>query len=82
MTENRIIERNTLHYKGDRRRFDPEEIMGPDWADTYYVPVSCEYDYEKNLSTMKVRPLMPDEMKEILQRKMMRGQRIMGAPRD
>lgn len=74
----RVIERTTLHYNGDRRRFDPDEIMGPDQDDTYYVPVSCEYDAETDRSTMKVRPIMPEDFKEILQRKMFKGQGMMG----
>lgn len=60
-----------LHYKGDRREFDPRELKGPDMFKCYWATVGVEYDadYEwpdgtKGLSIVELRPVPPAELAE------------------
>jgi hypothetical protein len=57
---------NQLHYRGDCRNFDPDHIMGPDVFGACYVAAAAEYDAERDMTTLTLRPLPPAELQQRL----------------
>ncbi|SRX93603.1 hypothetical protein MSP7336_01842 [Mycobacterium shimoidei] len=53
---------NQLHFAADLRRFDPEDVLGPDNFDAYYVIDSVDYDAATGRSTATLRPLPPADL--------------------
>ena len=55
-----------LHFKGDRRNFDPDVILGPDLYERRLRIVSVDYDPATDRSTAKLRAVLPPEFRERL----------------
>jgi hypothetical protein len=48
-----------LHYKGDRRNYDPKQVYGPDIFGGNYIPVGAEYDEDADMTTIYFHPFVP-----------------------
>lgn len=46
-----------LHYRGDRRDFDPRQIYGPDAYRGLYRVGAAKYDAETHRTTLYFRPI-------------------------
>ncbi|QBC87362.1 hypothetical protein [Mycobacterium avium] len=53
-----------LHYRGDHRNFDPDNIMGPDQFGAYYRPVAAEHDPAADLTTLHLQVVPPAELQQ------------------
>lgn len=59
-------DRNTLHYKGDVRDFDPNQILGPDMDQALYVISRVDYDAGNDMSTATLRPIYGEELTRVI----------------
>lgn len=53
-----------LHYRGDHRQFDPDNIMGPDQFGAYYRAVAAEYDPVADRTTLHLQVVPPAELQQ------------------
>lgn len=53
-----------LHYRGDHRQFDPDNIMGPDQFGAYYRAIAAEYDPEADRTTLHLQVVPPAELQQ------------------
>ena len=53
-----------LHYRGDRRQFDPDNIMGPDQFGAFYRAVAAEYDPDTDRTTLHLQVVAPAELQQ------------------
>lgn len=54
---------DVLHFKG-RHDFDRDWLIGPDFGRRYLLPRKVEYNPETDISTITLRGIMPDELRE------------------
>ncbi|GAC71088.1 hypothetical protein [Gordonia soli] len=50
-----------LNYRGDRRDFDRDAIVGPDMFGAFYRPVSAEYDADADRTSIAYVPVLGGE---------------------
>lgn len=48
-----------LHYRGDRRNFDPRRVYGPDAFRAHYRAGAAEYDAGADRTTLYFKPVVP-----------------------
>ncbi|CQD03671.1 hypothetical protein BN000_00617 [Mycobacterium europaeum] len=53
-----------LHYRGDHRQFDPDNIMGPDQFGAFYRAVAAEYDAEADRTTLHLQVVPPAQLQQ------------------
>lgn len=53
-----------LHYRGDHRNFDPDNIVGPDQFGAFYRAVAAEYDAEADQTTLHLQVVPPAELQQ------------------
>lgn len=53
-----------LHYRGDHRQFDPDNIVGPDQFGAYYRAVAAEYDPVADMTTLQLQVVPPAELQQ------------------
>ncbi|GAB4710615.1 hypothetical protein [Mycobacterium avium] len=53
-----------LHYRGDYRQFDPDNIMGPDQFGAYYRATAAEYDPDADMTTLHLQVVAPAELQQ------------------
>ena len=46
-----------LHFKGDRRKFDTNNVVGPDMFGGWHRPVSSRYDADTDMTTRFYQPI-------------------------
>ena len=55
---------DVLHYRGDRTKFDPDQIYGPDMFGAYWAPIKAIYEAERDRTAITFRPIPPAELRE------------------
>lgn len=59
---------NVLHFRGDCADVDIDrQVFGPDVGNCYYAPISATYDPDTDITDIRLRPIMPDELKTRLE---------------
>lgn len=53
-----------LHYRGDHRQFDPDNIVGPDQFGAFYRAVAAEYDTAADRTTLHLQVVPPAELQQ------------------
>ncbi|UXA06559.1 hypothetical protein KXD96_28250 (plasmid) [Mycobacterium sp. SMC-2] len=53
-----------LHYRGDHRQFDPDNIVGPDQFGAFYRAVAAEYDAEADRTALHLQVVPPAELQQ------------------
>ena len=53
-----------LHYRGDHRNFDPDNIVGPDQFDAFYRAVAAEYNPDSDRTALHLQVVPPAELQQ------------------
>ncbi|EFG75267.1 hypothetical protein HMPREF0591_4830 [Mycobacterium parascrofulaceum ATCC BAA-614] len=53
-----------LHYRGDHRQFDPDNIVGPDQFGAFYRAVAAEYDPVADRTSLHLQVVPPAELQQ------------------
>lgn len=56
-----------LHFKGDRRSFDTNKVVGPDMFGGWHRPVSARYDADTDMTTRFYQPVPYSDLPERMQ---------------
>lgn len=51
-----------LNYRGDRRNYDPNHLVGPDLGYAFLKPVHAEYDAAQDITSITFHTLLQDKL--------------------